>query len=327
MRSDRAGTYTEAGWLNTANAAGYLLGAVLTFALVDRLGARRIFVAGILATPLALAGSAAFAEFWLQSAFRAAAGIAGAGFFISGGAMVAMLFRDAPARNALAISLYFGGGGLGMIASGAVLPILLARLGDAAWPFAWLYLAALSCSAVAPALWAARRCPEPAVGRGPARLRLPLAGMLFGTLAYFLFAVGYIVYLTFLVALMRANYLSAATDIRIMPESAKLGRRIAATEPFAGLVEREEFPGPATRTDDQVLDYIRTNGSTVYDPCGTARMGTDDRAVVDPDLRMRGVAGLRVADASEFPLVPSANIHPAVLMLAERAAQMIRRAA
>lgn len=203
MQADRGWTYTEAGWLNTTNAAGYLLGAVLTFALVDRLGARRIFVAGMLATPLALAGSAGFAELWLQSAFRAAAGIAGAGVFIAGGAMVAMLFRDVPSRNALAISLYFGGGGLGMIASGAALPILLARLGDGAWPLAWLYLAVLSGLAVGPALWAARRCQEPAVSRGPARLRLPLAGMAFGTLAYFLFAVGYIVHLTFLVAMMR----------------------------------------------------------------------------------------------------------------------------
>jgi choline dehydrogenase len=76
-----------------------------------------------------------------------------------------------------------------------------------------------------------------------------------------------------------------------------------------------------------VLDYIRANGATVYHPCGTNRMGADDRAVVDTDLRVRGVTGLRVADASVFPLVPSSNIHPAVLMLAERAAEIIRRAA
>jgi len=121
-----------------------------------------------------------------------------------------MLFRDVPARNALAISLYFGGGGLGMIASGAVLPILLHRWGDPAWPMAWVYLAALSGLAVAPALWAARRCAEPASRAGRAGVRLPLADMLFGTLAYFLFAVGYIVYLTFLVALMREGGASAA---------------------------------------------------------------------------------------------------------------------
>jgi choline dehydrogenase len=126
---------------------------------------------------------------------------------------------------------------------------------------------------------------------------------------------------------IRANYLSAASDIRIMLESAKLGRRIAATEPFAGLIEQEQAPGLATASDDQMLDYIRQAGVTVYHPCGTNRMGADDRAVVDPELRVRGVQGLRVADASVFPLVPSSNIHPAVLMLAERAAEMIRKAA
>lgn len=203
MQADRAWTYTQAGWLNTANALGYLLGAVLTFALVDRLGARRIFIGGIIATPLALAGSAAFAELWLQSGFRIAAGVAGAGIFISGGAMAATLFRDAPGRNALAISLYFGGGGLGMMASGAVLPILLAGFGDAAWPLAWVYLAVLSGVAVWPAVWAAGRSAGPAVSADRARMGLPLTDMVFGIVAYFLFAVGYIVYLTFLVALMR----------------------------------------------------------------------------------------------------------------------------
>jgi choline dehydrogenase len=76
-----------------------------------------------------------------------------------------------------------------------------------------------------------------------------------------------------------------------------------------------------------MLDYIRGNGTTVYHPCGTNRMGVDQRSVVDEELRVRGVQGLRVVDASVFPLVPSSNIHPAVLMLAERASDLIRRAA
>jgi len=126
---------------------------------------------------------------------------------------------------------------------------------------------------------------------------------------------------------IRANYLTAPSDIRIMLESAKLGRRIAATQPFAGLIESEQFPGPSTDSEDEMLDYIRGNGTTVYHPCGTNRMGADQRTVVDEELRVRGVQGLRVVDASVFPLVPSSNIHPAVLMLAERASDLIRRAA
>jgi choline dehydrogenase len=111
-----------------------------------------------------------------------------------------------------------------------------------------------------------------------------------------------------------------------MLEAAKLARKIAATRPFAELVEEELSPGVQTRTDDDFLDYLRTAGTTVYHPCGTNRMGADDRAVVDTELRVRGVEGLRVVDASVFPLVPSSNIHPAVLMTAERAAEMIRAA-
>lgn len=209
MQVDLSWTFTKAGWLNTTNAAGYLLGALVTFALIDSVGPRRIFSMGVVATPVALVGSAIFADLWLQSIFRIAAGVAGAGIFISGGAMAATLFRDAPSRNALAISLYFGGGGLGMIASGALLPILFDRHGVGAWPMAWLILAGMSALAVWPAIWAARECPEPARIHVLVASRLPVMKKLPAVLGYFLFAVGYIVYLTFLVALMQEGAASA----------------------------------------------------------------------------------------------------------------------
>src|SRR3712207_1438922 len=126
---------------------------------------------------------------------------------------------------------------------------------------------------------------------------------------------------------IEARYLTAPTDVRVMLEAAKLARRISTTQPFAGLVEEEISPGPATRTEDDFLTYLRAAGTTVYHPCGTNRMGADGRAVVDTELRVRGVQGLRVVDASVFPLVPSSNIHPAVLMTADRAAEMVKRAA
>jgi choline dehydrogenase len=126
---------------------------------------------------------------------------------------------------------------------------------------------------------------------------------------------------------IQANYLTAPADVRVMLEAAKLARRIAVTKPFSDLVVEELSPGPATQTDDDFLEYLRTSGTTVYHPCGTNRMGADDRAVVDTELRVRGVEGLRVVDASVFPLVPSSNIHPAVLMTAERAAEMIKASA
>ena len=124
---------------------------------------------------------------------------------------------------------------------------------------------------------------------------------------------------------IQANYLTHPNDVRVMLEAAKLARKLTATPPFADYIEEELSPGAATQTEEQFLDYLRSAGTTVYHPCGTARMGTDSRAVVDPELRVNGVEGLRVVDASVFPLVPSSNIHPAVLMTAERAAEMIRR--
>jgi MFS family permease len=157
----------------------------------------------MLASPLALAGSAAFADIWPQTLFRLAAGVAGAAAFISGGAMAAMLFRVDAGRNALAISLYFGGGGLGMIASGATLPLLLDGYGAGSWPWAWICLAALSALAVMPALAAARRSEDPSASAARNREPLPLKAMARLILGYALFAVGYIVYLTFFVALLR----------------------------------------------------------------------------------------------------------------------------
>ena len=126
---------------------------------------------------------------------------------------------------------------------------------------------------------------------------------------------------------IRANYLDHPNDLRVMLEAAKLSRRIASLPPFSDLVEEELRPGAAAQDDEGIIANIRATAGTVFHPCGTARMGSDDRAVLDPELRVRGVTGLRVADASVFPLIPSPNIQPAVLMVGERCAGFIRQAA
>lgn len=123
---------------------------------------------------------------------------------------------------------------------------------------------------------------------------------------------------------IRANYLEAAYDQHLMVEAVKYGRRLAAQAPLAALIEEELTPGPAVNTDEEILAKIRRDGGTVYHPCGTARMGEDSLAPVDSRLRLKGVEGLRVADASVMPLVPSSNIQPAALMIGERAAAFIR---
>jgi choline dehydrogenase len=124
---------------------------------------------------------------------------------------------------------------------------------------------------------------------------------------------------------IHANYLEAPGDQRVMVEAARLGRRIGRASPFAELVQEETAPPRGDDSDEALLEYVRRTGSTVYHPCGTCRMGTDAGAVVDPELRVAGLRGLRVADASVMPLVPSSNIQPAVIMIAERAAEFLRR--
>ena len=124
---------------------------------------------------------------------------------------------------------------------------------------------------------------------------------------------------------IRPNYLDHPNDLRVMLGAAAICRRIVAQPPFRDLVAEELRPG-ADADEKAIEANIRATASTVFHPCGTARMGSDDRAVLDPELRVRGVEGLRVADASVFPLIPSPNIQPAALMVGERCAEFLRRA-
>ena len=121
---------------------------------------------------------------------------------------------------------------------------------------------------------------------------------------------------------IRPNYLDAGNDQHLFVQSARLAHQLGTAAPFSTLIEEDLNPPPAD--DDALLDELRATATTVYHPCGTARMGSDAAAVVDPGLRVRGVDGLYIADASVFPLIPSVNIQPAVMMVAEQAAGLVR---
>ncbi len=121
------------------------------------------------------------------------------------------------------------------------------------------------------------------------------------------------------------NYLSEEIDRKTMVEGVRMLRAIHEQPAFRGLWDREVLPGSAAQSDEEILDFVRGNGGTVFHPVGTCRMGIDDQAVVDPDLRVRGVAGLRVADASVMPTITSANTNAACLMIGEHAAARILR--
>jgi choline dehydrogenase len=120
------------------------------------------------------------------------------------------------------------------------------------------------------------------------------------------------------------NLLSAPSDFADIRGGIAATRRIFAQSPLAEMVRAELVPGPE-RQDDAALDgFIRDNLKITQHPCGTCRMGEDAEAVVDSQLRVRGVEGLRVVDASIMPTVPGANINAAVIMVAEKAADLIR---
>ena len=209
MREDRGWSYAEAGWINTANALGYFAGAILTLALVKRLPVERLFVLGMIGTSISLLLSGLTESFELLTLWRITAGIAGAPVFIAGGVLAARLFPD-PRRTALAIALYFGGGGIGMVLSGATLPTLFATQGASAWPVSWIALGVASVAFTALSAWAVRslgqmeRAAAPPPPATPASERLPIGRMAFALVGYGLFATGYIVYVTFLVAWMRS---------------------------------------------------------------------------------------------------------------------------
>ena len=213
MRSDLGWTYTQAGWINTSNALGYLAGAALTFALVRKFPAYRLFAWGMIGTSASLLLSGAAPAFWMLTVLRITAGIFGALVFISGGALATRLFAEDRARSALAIAIYFGGGGLGMMLSGATIPVLFAQAGTAAWPWAWFALGLASFACCLWSIWASRVMATTAAteaGSGVPNGRLPTARMLPELSGYCLFGTGYIVYITFLVAWMNSFHAGTA---------------------------------------------------------------------------------------------------------------------
>ncbi|MDQ3027081.1 MAG: GMC family oxidoreductase N-terminal domain-containing protein [Pseudomonadota bacterium] len=124
---------------------------------------------------------------------------------------------------------------------------------------------------------------------------------------------------------IETNYLSEEADRRALVAGLRIAREIYAQPPFRDLWDAEVLPGPQLSSDAELLDYARRTGGTVFHASGTCRMGTDADAVVDPALRVRGVEGLRVVDASVMPIVTSANTNAAALMIGEKGAELVLR--
>lgn len=123
---------------------------------------------------------------------------------------------------------------------------------------------------------------------------------------------------------LRFNYLSTENDRREWVEMVRAARHILEQPAFSPISAGELSPGPAVSTDQEILDWVAQDAETALHPSCTAKMGTDDMSVVDPDsMRVHGVEGLRVVDASVFPSIPNGNIYAPVMMVAEKAADLI----
>lgn len=204
MRAELGWSYFTAGAMNTANAAGYLVGALLAPGWFARRDPRSVMLAGGVASALTLAAHAAAGSDALLYALRALTGVGSAATFVGGGLLAARL-SQVSSKPGLVLGLYYGGTGIGIVASSLVVPPL-------SWRAAWLALALLGL--VCTALTAAgtrtlASAPVPAAAKGHTRWS-PLA---FGLLGYLCFGLGYIGYMTFIVTLLREQQVAPALVI------------------------------------------------------------------------------------------------------------------
>jgi predicted MFS family arabinose efflux permease len=201
MRADLGWSYADAGAMNTANAAGYLCGALLAAPTVRRLGMKRTFLTGILLTAAAITASGLTGQFTLLLMLRLAAGVMGALAFVAGGTITAAA-SGSSARAPLALGIYFAGGGMGIAMSAVAIPLLLNVAG---WRAGWLALGALALIASLIAMPALKRSPLPAAPmRSAGAVVWPLRRISIELCGYVLFGAGYIAYATFIIAHLRS---------------------------------------------------------------------------------------------------------------------------
>ncbi len=123
---------------------------------------------------------------------------------------------------------------------------------------------------------------------------------------------------------IRPNFLSEETDRATLAAGMRIGRKLISAAPLSQYVEAETVPGPDCATDDELIDFARQTGATLYHPVGTCKMGSDPMAVVSDQLKVHGLEGLRVVDASIMPTLVSGNTNAPTIMIAEKAADMMK---
>jgi predicted MFS family arabinose efflux permease len=212
MRTALGWNFADAGAMNTANAAGYLVGALVAAPLGKRAGDKRVFVASLLLTSLTIGASGLTANFSMLLALRLAAGFTGALAFVSGATLTsAAAVGGSKSRAPTLLGLYFSGAGIGVVASALAVPPLLGAVG---WRGGWLVLGALALGATLLGGLVVRHAPQPAYAPpGMARGGWSPRFMARKLLAYGLFGAGYIAYATFIIAYLRNEEGFSSADI------------------------------------------------------------------------------------------------------------------
>jgi predicted MFS family arabinose efflux permease len=214
MRADLGWDFAEAGAMNTANAAGYLAGALVTAPVARWAGDRLLFAVSLLLTAITVAASGLTADFPMLLALRLAAGLTGALALVSGAGIVAAAATGgSKSRAPTLLGVYFGGAGIGVTASAVAVPSLLDTVG---WRGGWLVLGALAIPAAAFGCFVLRRSPEPAHALGDrAEVGWSPRAMAHNLLAYGLFGAGYIAYATFIIAYLRSDEGFSAASVSL----------------------------------------------------------------------------------------------------------------
>jgi len=252
MRADLGWSYFTGGAMNTVNAAGYLAGALAAPAALRRFGARGVFLGGAVLTALALFAHGLVLDDATLYALRFATGIGSAGTFVAGGLLAARLAvapmpgelaEGGRGRSGLVLGIYYGGTGIGIIASALIVPILAERATAHAWQGAWSGLAALAAIATTVATLATRTGSDATAAAAPhiAGTRVDALALAPALVAYLLFGLGYIGYMTFVVTLLREERLAGGTIVAFF---AMLGAAVIASSwLWAGLLQRARGGG------------------------------------------------------------------------------------
>ncbi|MBR1125527.1 YbfB/YjiJ family MFS transporter [Bradyrhizobium lablabi] len=210
MRDSLVWSYSAAGFMNTINAAGYLVGALFASQMIRRFGLAASVRWGTLGCVLSLALCAISGNFFVLSFARLLAGLAAAAGFVGGGALAATIAQSRPERANFLLSLFYAGPGIGIVASGLIAPYVLQAFGPGSWWIVWWALTLLAVAMTIPLLLAPLG-EGAAAGRATAA-KFAIAPVVFYLAAYFMFGAGYIAYMTFMIAYVRDSGGGAAAQ-------------------------------------------------------------------------------------------------------------------